>query len=572
MSSGYPVPVDHLGGSEPAEVAFELTAGQLMGVATRSARQLLGRSGTGDGASLVAGWSPVLDAAAEILDATEPATRADRATALRAGFESGPGMAVGSTVATVSQLRLEAQAFGAGAVTAPLHPDLLRVVEVWEQTAALLRRPAHQHTESPATVAATVTGTLTVIVHAAGLRLAGRTGEPGPLDREAVDGFLRMSERHEQLLLRAHRQLVTSLRPTREPPASHPSSQPDTGVSATAVTTTDAANRVTESSPAPPAASSSRPTAVKNPPELADRFATCLEQWAPLAILSATDPLSSIRDLTRIAQTEVGSTWAAGALIAAAGHRGELPSRSVRHLMDRFQTLSEHWRWTAGQWGWVRRYGAHEPSAAVLDGANTLTAALTDAALTEATYSQPTGRSTRGFASPATISARLAGAEIMPLVQELAANSAILAEVYQRLPARIHRHDASGRLRPALFAPERVLQRIAQQEHERDQQRLRPGSRVSADQLTVPVSSVRGDKLLALTTEAAWLLRTIGDDLVGAATRADQAINAILDPWPTPARPAAGTVSARHRTTGLPLPRHQPPPPTGPASTPGPSI
>ena len=185
----------------------------------------------------------------------------------------------------------------------------------------------------------------------------------------------------------------------------------------------------------------------------------------------------------------------------------------------------------------MRRYGANDPSAAVLHGADTFIGALTDAAPTDATYSGQNGRATRSWASPAAISARLAGAEILPLVQQLAENSVILTEVHQRLPARVHRHDASGRLRPALFAPERVLQQIARQAHEREQQRLRPGSRVSATQLTVPVSSatqltvpvssatqltvpvssVRGDNLLAMTTEATWQLSIAVPPRFGAA-------------------------------------------------------
>ena len=124
MSSAHPATGRQLKVSGPPPMGVGLTAGELMGFATPSARQLLGRSSVGDGASLVAGWSQVLDAASEILDATGPATRSAQRTALRQGLESGSGLAVGVTVATMSQLRLEAEAFGAGAVSAPEHPDL----------------------------------------------------------------------------------------------------------------------------------------------------------------------------------------------------------------------------------------------------------------------------------------------------------------------------------------------------------------------------------------------------------------------------------------------------------------
>ena len=550
----------------------ELTACQLMAVATHTARQLLGRRDTGDAASLVAGWGALLDAGADLLDAN----RSGEGTPTLPEAQRA-GASLPST--TISRLRLEAHAFGADAVATPVHSDIERVIEAWEQAAALLRRPGHTGTSPPATqpaqpaeprplVAAAVTETLSVVVHATGLRLAR---QPGALNRETIDGLTRMTHRHEHLLLGAHRQLSTSRLPGRmlAPAAANTGLGPST----------DGATRAGSA----PARSHLEISDVELPTlqrqhGSADVLLARLEEWAPQAIHTVMNPQSAMRDLTRVAQTEVGATWAVGALVAAAGHRGELSPRSVTHLMDRFQNLSEHWRWTAAQWGWVRRYGADESTSALLGNANALTKALSAAALTDPAYASATGGASRTWAAPAVVSERLAGAAVTPLIQRQAENSAILTELFRRLPDRLHRHDTAGRLRPALYAPERVLRRIAQHDHEREQQRFRPGSSTSANALATPVESIRGDKLVAMTTEAAWLLRNLGDRLVEAAAGAELAVGALNGPTTTyqPAQASPNALSpawAGNPTEATSPRRPSPTPPTGSAPAPaGPSI
>jgi len=518
--------------SHPVAGDGPFTVGELLADAERTARQLLGRPITADGTSLLAGWDAVLAAAAEVLTATATTTPA---TAL--GAADGPDAAQLVT-GLVARLAEEARAVEVGQVPSRLHPGVVHLIQTWQQAAAVIQQHPWRHrdtpdrlaTPDPELVALRTVRTLVPVVHASQLALRGNGPGVAKLDRDEVDGLRRLLQRHEQLTLRSLRALTTA-----GFPAPHPEpvgrSDPDAGRGASRV----ARPGIPDGSPL-------------------DRLAVGLKQWGPVAIVAAADPTSSGRGLRRIAQVEAITAAGAAALVGAAGQRGDLPLEAVPHLQQRLEGLSLHWQTVTGQWEWIRRFGATGPSAPVQRLSRALAAAVADVQAdvpAQAGAQQGGGRPNPPAGSAPRLNG-LAGADLVPVLQNIAENSAILAEIFRRLPSRTHRHDDAGRLRPVLFAPGRTLQQIAKETYARDHDQLRPGARVSATALDLPVVSRRGDDLRALTPDAAAFLRTTGNDLARAATAAEQALEL-----------AAGV---RPRWTAHRL--NVPPPPAHPTPTP----
>ena len=265
--------------------------------------------------------------------------------------------------------------------------------------------------------------------------------------------------------------------------------------------------------------------------------------------MAAADPTTSARDLSRIAHVAAITTAGAAALVAAAGQRQELPDEAVAHLQRRLGAASQHWRQVAGQWEWIHPLRAPDPSEQVHSAAQALTAAILDAHR-GVRADQRAGSSSDPGSAPS------AGADLLPVLQKITENSAILAEIYARLPARTHRRDDAGRLRPVLYAPKRVLQQIANETQARDHAQLRPGAQVSPVVLAAPVASWRGDQLRPLTHDAVTFLRAAGADLARAATAAEQALDlAVGVSPPRPTRPATSTTAPAHPN---PAPPHMP--------------
>ena len=311
------------------------TVGELLADAERTARRLLGRPSTADGTSLLAGWDVVLAAASEVLAAQ---TTASATPAV--------GDAVGLVSGLVAQLTEEAQAVAVAQVPSRLHPDIVRVTLTWRQAAAASGQSPKSRRDTPDLVALRTIRTLTVVAHATQLALGGNGPGVAGLDADEAQGFRRLLQRHEQLALRSLRALTAD------------DSPPITKESAS-VSAPQLENVVPSSS------------------EI-DRLSDCLNQWGPLSIAAAADPTSPARDLSRIAHVAAITTGGAAALVAAAGQQQELPNEAVPHLQRRLAAASQHWRQVAGQWEWIRRRRATDPSQQVHSAAQALTAAILD--------------------------------------------------------------------------------------------------------------------------------------------------------------------------------------------------
>ena len=123
------------------------------------------------------------------------------------------------------------------------------------------------------------------------------------------------------------------------------------------------------------------------------------------------------------------------------------------------------------------------------------------------------------------------------------------------LPARTHRRDNAGQLRPVLYAPKRVLHQIANETQARDHAQFRPGAQVSAVVLAGPVTSYRVDQLRPLTHDAVTFLRAGGAHLARAATAAEQALDAVGVSSRQPIRTATAATAPPHPS---PAPPHMP--------------
>lgn len=519
--------------SHPVAGDGPFTVGELLADAERAARQLLGRPITADGTSLLAGWEAVLAAAAEVLTTTgakTPTTTQTTTPATALGATKG-GDTAQLVTGLVGRLAEEARVVEVGQVPSRLHPGVVHLIQTWQQAAAVIQQDPwrHRDTPHPELVALRTVRTLVPVVHASQLALGGNGPGVAGLDRDEVDGLRRLLQRHEQLALRSLRALTAA-------GASEAQPEPDDRAARDA---SHAASRgVADGSPL-------------------DRLAVGLKQWGPVAIVAAADPTTSGRDLRRIAQVEAITAAGAAALVGAAGQRGELPLEAVPHLQQRLRGLSLHWQTVTGQWEWIRRFGAAGASAPVQRLSRALAAAAADVQAdvpAQPGAEQGGGRPDRPAGS-ALGPRGLADADLVPVLQNITENSAILAEIFRRLPTRTHRHDDAGRLRPVLFAPGPTLQQIAKETYARDHDQLRPGARVSAIALDLPVASRRGDDLRALTPDAAAFLRTTGADLARAATAAEQALELA-----TGVRPRW----TAHRPNVTPPPAHPTPTPPHP--------
>jgi hypothetical protein len=167
----------------------------------------------------------------------------------------------------------------------------------------------------------------------------------------------------------------------------------------------------------------------------------------------------------------------------------------------------------------------------------------------------PTGTTRPAHADALPALSPLDSPGFLPVLHQITENSAILAEIFARLPHRTHRHDDAGRLRPVLFAPKRNLELIAKQTYARDHAQFRPGAQVSPAVLDLPVASRRGDQLRALTPDAVAYLRASGVDLARAASDAEQALELAAGVGPRSSAPRPGT---HLRPTQHPAPPHMP--------------
>jgi len=495
------------------------SVGELLVDADRTARQLLGRPPDADGTSLLAGWDAVLDAASQLL------TAGTAGTARTAGTDAADRM-TGPGTGLVTQLAEEARVVGVAQVPSRVHPDIIRVTHAWQQAAAVRRQDPGRHSvsaDSPEQVAFRVVRTLATVAHAAQLALGGHGPGVAGLDRDEVDGFRRLLQRHEQLALRSLPTLT----------AGDPRGAAPVDVEAGGRSAREPGRAARDGSPV-------------------DRLADRLKQWGPLAIVAAADPTTSVRDLRGIARTEAITTAVAAALVAAAGQRRDLPPEAVPHLQRRLEAVSQQWQEVASQWAWIRRFGALDPSPEVQRSSRALAVAVTDV--------NHEIRPGRPGASPDP--ARPAADDLTAVLRNVAENSAILAEIYRRLPTRTHRHDGAGRLRPVLFAPDRILQQIARETYARDHAQFRPGAQVSTAALDLPVASRRGDELRAVTPAAAAFLRAAGTVLAGAATAAEQALELAAGDagprWPAHRPYAAAALIQPAPTRPAPAPPHMP--------------
>lgn len=466
----------------------------------------------------------------------------------------------------VDQLILEAAAVGGPQVPTVTHPALQRIIANWQQAGALLRQPTPPGQPGqpgqpvPAAHAAVdlrVTRTLAVLAHVTQLSLAG-AHLPRPLDPAEAEMFRRMAQRHEQLTIRCLRELMAPTAQSNSQPAGQEAaaSRPDV------LTSTD--NR--ERSPV------SAPRHVDLQVSVPNQLLIGLRQWAPLAIMVAADPSSSARDLQRIARTEATAARGAAALVAAAAQRQELPAESVPHLQQRMESLSQRWREVADQYGWVRRLGSIDPSQTVWSTARACASAIIEATTTGPTTAGA-GPSGRAWATPAVIAARFEGVDLIPMVQGIAENSVILAQLYQRIPTRSHQRDAAGRIRPAFYAPEKVLHEISLGQHaQRGPLHSPDPEQESPDVLDTPVTA-RRDWLRPMSAPAGSILREAGMNLARAATSAERAIElaaGVRPRWATaglsgtysPVRPATPS----RLSPGMPTTTPGTTPDTGPGS------
>ena len=504
---------DTLPPPQPPGTGF--TADELIAEAERRARRLMGRTSPAVGATLVAGWPALLRAAAEVLDPH------DTHRHLGEAYQATRPEPVRGAAAVVDRMVFEAAAVGGPAVPTITHPATQLIIDGWQHAAALLRRPEGQvphppeptsHPFAPSTVDLRVLSTLTVVAHVTQVSLRGRP--PRPLEPAEAERFRRMAQRHEQLGIRCLRQMTG-------PDTAHKDRASGQQTSATSI---------------------------------AGQLLLDLKRWAPLATAVAADASSSVKDLRRIAQTEEVATMCAATLVAAAAERGELPTESVGHLQQRLGSLSRQWHQVAEQYGWVRRFGSTTRTPLVHGVSAALTAALVDA-----THNEPGPDGRRARAEAVTVAARFAGTDLVPVLRGLTENSAILAELFQRIPTRPYRRDEQGQLRPAFGAPERVLRQFSLEHHAETFAGWKPDSLQSPDVLDVPVTAT-GATVAPMTAPATAVLRAAGLDLARTASSAELALDLVADPLgrrlgplpavPLPARPA-------------PPPPHLPPTPGG---------
>jgi hypothetical protein len=504
----------------PRPPGIGFTAAELLAETERRARRLLGRTSPVVGATLVAGWPALLRAAAEVLDPH------DTHRHLGEAYQATRSEPVRGAAAVVDRMVFEATAVGGPAVPTITHPAMQLIIDGWQQAAALMRRPGSpgnqvQHpgpASHPCAGSAAdlrVVSTLTVVAHVTQVSLRGRP--PRPLEPAEAERFRRMAQRHEQLGIRCLSQMTG------------PDPGPDTGGKDQA-----SAQQTSTSS-------------------IAGQLLLDLKQWAPLATAVAADATSSVQDLRRIAQAEEVATTCAATLVAAAAERGELPPESVGHLQLRLSSLSRQWHQVAEQYGWVHRFGSTTRTPAVRRASTALTAALIDTTHNEP---GPDGRRTR--AEAATVAARFTGTDLIPVLRGLTENSAILADLFQRIPTQPYRRDDHGQLRPAFGATERVLRQFSQEHRAETFAGWKTDSLRSPDVLDVPVTATR-NHVRAMTAPATATLRAAGVDLARAASSAEQALDLVAGPL----RRRTGPLPA------VPLPARPAPPPPDLPPTPG---
>ncbi len=244
-------------------------------------------------------------------------------------------------------------------------------------------------------------------------------------------------------------------------------------------------------------------------------------------------------------------------LVAAAAERGELPPESASHLQQRLGALSQQWHQVAEQYGWVRRFASAHRTPQVRTASTSVTQTLVDA-----THDQPGPDGRRTQAAAAAVAARFNGGSVTPVLRAITENSAILGELFQRIPTRTYARDNQGQLRPAFGAPEHVLRRLTLEHHVRTGAGTRVDSPESPDVLDVPVTAT-GSTVVPMTAPAAAVLRAAGLDLARAANSAERAVDLAAGPTdrrprppvpvPLPARPApAAPHQPPNPSTGIP--------------------
>jgi hypothetical protein len=469
------------------------------------------------GATLVAGWPALLRAAAEVLDPH------DTHRHFGESYQATRPDPVRGAAAVVDRMAFEAAAIGGPAVPTVTHPAVDQIINGWQQAAALLRRPSTPVAAAPALTAQTSTdttaelrvlSTLTVVAHVTQVSLQG-SRPPRPLEPAEAERFRRMAQRHEH-------QSIHGLRGLTNPP--------DTTGDALAQQTSTASTT--------------------------DRSIAALKQWAPVAIAAAADPRSSVQDLRRIAQAEEIATRCAVVLVAAAAERGELPQESASHLQQRLGALSQQWHQVAEQYGWVRRFASAHRTPQVRTASKSVTQTLVDA-----THDQPGPDGRRTQAAAVAVAARFNGGSVTPVLRAITQNSAILGELFQRIPTRTYERDNQGRLRAAFGAPEHVLRRFTLQHHAQTGAGTSPDSPDSPDVLDVPVTAT-GSTVVPMSAPATAVLRAAGLELARAASSAERAVDLAAGPErrrrpplpvPLPARPApAAPHQPPNPSTGIP--------------------
>ena len=396
---------------QPQGVQFSLR--DLLVDADRTARRMLTQPSTSNGTSLLAGWDTVLAAAGDVITSVQtPTALAAPPTDARATPNGQPAAATAGRL--IDQLTSETRALEVAQVPSLLHPDLEQLVHTWQQAVGVRAQEqlSWEPSEKPHQAVGRVLGTLATVAHATQAALAG--GGPGvdALGREQAEGFHRLLQRHEQLTLRTVRALAVG--PAN--PAARSGQDPATGA-------------------APPAAST---VAVSSGPAL-DRLSAQLDSWGRLATAAAANPDTPDRDLRRIANTEAMTTAAARFLVAAAARQHELPAHAVPHLQRRLKRPPSTGK-SPPPVEWLRRRGITAAATMSVDRASQDLARAVRAAL-QALPPGAAGPASSSVSTPARTQASL-----VPVARQITENSAILAEVFARLPARAQRPDSTGRL------------------------------------------------------------------------------------------------------------------------------
>lgn len=511
----------------PAE-SLQFTVRDLLVDADRTARQLLSRPSASAGSSLLAGWDAVLTAAGDLVAALETQARQEHGDPVAP--TGGSMTAVGHLV---DQLAAETRAMNVDQVPSRVHPDLERLIHTWQQAAAVPVQEQQRGPSEPGGGALLrVTRTLATLAHATHHAVTGYGTGVNTLSRDEADGLHRLLQRHEQMTLRTAREV---------------------------------SNEVSGEAGLVPHAAVV-PLGATPPTAAVVQLTEHLRIWGRLATEAAANPETPQRDLRRIAQTEALMTAGVPVLLAAAARRGEIPAHVVPHLHRRLTAAGEQWTKVADQWGWLRRRGIAPP-------ATQPTIRLTSPSATPATTQPATQATTqqvlrtshelaqamsgavqtlrRESAGPPGTPAggdRAAGparaGALVAVLEQINENSAILAEVYARLPARALRRDSTGQLRPTLFAPYGIQHGISEAYPRRyganaGDARETPDARESGALFSVPALGLdltsdlaipgrQRTDLRAITPGTTAFLLDSGADLARAATSAEQALSVVV--------------------------------------------